>query len=496
MSANRAAHPANRARETSTAAESRRRLVVVSNRIPLSFPVEDGKTVAKPSSGGLVSALEPLLKEHGGIWIGSAGTTDSAQIRAVLKRSTREHDYRYEPLFLSAEEEENYYQGFSNEVVWPLFHDFQSRSIFKPIYWDFYQRVNRKFADAIMNVTSGDDLVWVHDYQLLQVAPFLRKRRPHSCLAFFLHVPFPSPDIFEKLPWRQAVLEGLLDYDFVGLQTERDQRNLAACLHQFLPGIKISGRGDHRKVAGARRTTWLQVMPISIDYQEFARQAGSEEVNARTEEIRGQSKGLKIALGVDRLDYTKGIPERLRAFRALLREHPELCRTITLIQVVVPSRENISRYQELRSEIEELVSSLNGEFTDPGWTPVQYMHRPVAREELLALYRAADIALVTPLKDGMNLVAKEYCAAHIENSGVLVLSEFAGAAPEMRAGALLVNPYDEVGVAQALRQAMNMPAQEKRRRMLRLRQQIRKADILHWRDLFFAGLKRAGMREL
>jgi trehalose 6-phosphate synthase/phosphatase len=466
-------------------------LVVVSNRLPVSFVSEDGKLTAKVSSGGLVSALEPLLKEHGGLWVGSAGTEDSPEIHRQLKKATREHAYRYAPIFLSEEEQANYYEGFSNEVLWPLFHDLQSRCVFDPSYWDFYRQVNRKFAKAVLDETSEEDTIWVQDYQLLQVGRVIREARPHSRVAFFLHIPFPAPDIFEKLPWRREVLEGLLDYDFIGLQTGRDERNLVACLRGFLPEIKVSGRGELRKVVGPRGETTIQAMPISIDYQDFAGSAASEGVEARMREIREQVAVAQIALGVDRLDYTKGIPERLRAIRALLREHPEFRRRITLIQVVVPSRENIPRYQELRSEVEQLVSSLNGEFSEPGWTPVQYMHRPVPREELLALYRAADIALITPLKDGMNLVAKEYCAAHVENSGVLVLSEFAGAAPELRTGAILVNPYDERGVAAALQKAMEMPEGERRRRMLRLRRQIRQADLLHWRDRFFAGLQRA-----
>jgi trehalose 6-phosphate synthase len=465
----------------------------VSNRLPVSFVSEDGKLTAKVSSGGLVSALEPLLKEHGGLWVGSAGTQDSPEIHSQLEKATEEHNYRYAPIFLTEEEQANYYEGFSNEVLWPLFHDLQSRCVFDPAYWDFYQRVNRKFAKKVLDETGEQDTIWVHDYQLLQVGSAIREARPHARVAFFLHIPFPAPDIFEKLPWRREVLEGLLDYDFIGLQTKRDEHNLVACLRSFAPGIRITGQDNGRVVTNAHRKTTIQAMPISIDFHDFASSAASEGVEARTLEIRDQIAVDQIALGVDRLDYTKGIPERIRAFRALLRTDPEIRRKITLIQIVVPSRENIPRYQELLSEVEKLVSSVNGEFSGPGWTPIQYIHRAVPREELLALYRAADIALITPLKDGMNLVAKEYCAAHVENSGILVLSEFAGAAPELRTGAILVNPYDELGVAAALRQAMAMPEAERRRRMLRLRRQVRQADLLHWRDRFFAGLECAGV---
>ncbi len=480
---------------TSTAEAEKPSLVVVSNRIPVSFVTIDGRSTAKVSSGGLVSALEPLLREHGGLWVGSAGTTDSPEIRAELEAATREHDYRYAPLFLTPEEEANFYEGFSNEVLWPLFHDLQSRCVFNPVYWDFYQQVNRRFAEIVIQNTRKDDLIWVQDYQLLQVGSAIREQRRHACLAFFLHTPFPPPDIFEKLPWSRQILRGLLDYDFIGVQTTRDERNLAACLRSFLPDIQVSGRGEGRRVTSERGNTTIEAMPISIDYQEYARAAHSDAVLHRMREIRSELPGLQIALGVDRLDYTKGIPERLKAFRSLLRTQKDFHRKITLIQVVVPSREGIPGYKALRSEVEELISSINGDFSEPGWTPIHYIHRSLPREELLALYRAADIALVTPLKDGMNLVAKEYCAAQVDHSGVLILSEFAGAAPELRTGAILVNPYDELGVAAALLQATQMPERERHRRMVRLRRQIRCADIHVWRDRFFAGIEAIEERE-
>jgi trehalose 6-phosphate synthase len=328
----------------------------------------------------------------------------------------------------------------------------------------------------------------------MQVATSLRKLRPNSSIAFFLHIPFPAPDIFEKLPWRKELLQGLLDHDFVGLQTDRDLHNLVACLRSRLPRVTITGRGNKRKVTGLRGTTILQAMPISIDYTEFAHMAASAEIKKRASQLREDLGGLQLILGVDRLDYTKGIPERLRAYHALLRDQPQLCGKISMIQIAIPSREGIEEYQELRAEIERLVSSINGDLSQPGWIPVQYMYRSVPREELIALYRCADIALITPLKDGMNLVAKEYCAAQVDQNGILVLSEFAGAAPELRNAAILVNPYDEVGTAGALRQAIEMPAQERRQRMARLRRQVREADILHWRDSFFTSFEKLESR--
>jgi trehalose 6-phosphate synthase/phosphatase len=471
------------------------RLILVSHRIPITLTLEDGKLKGQPSSGGLVSALEPLLKEHGGIWVGSGGTEDSPQIRKILRQASGKKPYKYAPLFLTQEEQSNFYEGFSNEIVWPLFHDLQSRCNFDPNYWEFYERVNRKFADAVEKASQPADLIWIHDYQLMQVGKTLRSRRPGARLAFFLHIPFPSPDIFAKLPWRQQILEDLLAHDLIGVQTGGDQRNLIACLRSFVPSVKITGNGESRLVVSRHGRTHIEAFPISIDYRGFAEQSASAPVLERVREIRAQLHDMQMAVGVDRLDYTKGIPERLKAYGQFLRRYPEFRRKVMLIQIVVPSREGIPRYDQLKREVERLVAHVNGEFSETGWSPINYIYRSVPRDELIAIYHAADVALVTSLKDGMNLVAKEYCAAKTEVDGALVLSEFAGAAPELRVGAILVNPYDELAVAAALKQALEMKPKERRRRMLRMRNQIRQADILTWRDRFFHALERTAAAE-
>jgi trehalose 6-phosphate synthase/phosphatase len=470
------------------------KLVLVSNRIPITFTTENGKLKGHPSSGGLVSALEPLLKDHGGIWVGSGGTDNSPEICKILEQASGDNPYKFSPIFLTEEEQSNFYEGFSNEIVWPLFHDLQSRCNFDPRYWEFYQRVNYKYAVAVEKASHPGDLIWIHDYQLMQVGKMLRERRPKSRLAFFLHIPFPSPDIFAKLPWRREILEDLLAHDLVGLQTARDQRNLISCLRCFVPGVKISGRGESRTVISQHGHTHVEAFPISIDFRSFSEQSESAPVVERAKQIKAKTHDIQISVGVDRLDYTKGIPERLKAFGYFLRTYPEFHRRVELIQIVVPSREGIPRYDQLKREVERLVTHVNGEFSEPGWVPINYIYRSVPRDELVAIYRAADLALITCLKDGMNLVAKEYCAAKTDASGVLVLSEFAGAAPELRVGAILVNPNDEVGIAAALKQAFEMKAEERRRRMLRLRHQIRDNDILTWRDRFFQALEKTETR--
>ena len=486
-----------------TALKSRReRLIVVSNRLPITFRQEKGVLKASPSSGGLVSALTPILKQHGGTWIGSPGSTadgdtertdsrNEQEIQRLLDESSKDVAYQHVAVHLSEEEQTNFYEGFSNEVVWPLFHDLQSRCRFSPNYWDFYQRVNRKFAEAALSVAKTSDIIWIQDYQLMQVAVTIRKQRPKAKLAFFMHIPFPSPDIFEKLPWRGEILAGLLQHDLIGLQTARDEHNFVACLRKFLPDLKIERHGDMRIVHHARGKSRVQFFPISVDFRWFSESAQQKQVIDRAAEIRAQLHDVHIALGVDRLDYTKGIPERLRAFAALLRDYPDLRGKITLFQIVVPSRETIVGYQNLMAEIERSVTHINGEYGETNWVPVHYLHRSIPKDELLALYRAANTAIITPLKDGMNLVSKEYCAARSDSDGVLLLSEFAGAAPQLRTGALLVNPYDEIGVAAALNRSFHMGRDERRKRMSRLRTSIRRSDILQWRDSFFAALERS-----
>lgn len=461
-------------------------LVVISNRLPLSFESGPEGIRVKQSSGGLVTALEPLLREHGGVWIGSAGTDKDPRIREELERQSKAHQYRYEPIALSPEEHAKFYEGFSNEIIWPLFHDLQSRCNFDPSYWEVYLQVNERFAECAMATAKKNSLLWINDYQLMQVAIFMREKASKARLVFFLHIPFPPPDIYEKLPWARKVLEGLLANTLIGLQTARDVRNLIACLRMFLPAATIArGAGDLRTVHYEGRSTTIGAFPISIDFDGFERASDADDVRRRCAVLRGQQgRELTTILGIDRLDYTKGIPERLKSFALFLKQHPELHRKCTFVQIVVPSRENIPGYKNLRTEIEQLVSQVNGEFAEPGWVPINYIHRSLPRTELLALYRTSRVACITPLKDGMNLVAKEYCACRHDNDGVLILSEFAGAATELKAGAVLVNPYDQSAVANALAEALTMSEMEQCRRMTKLRNQIRKANLGAWLESF------------
>ncbi|HEX7053625.1 MAG TPA: trehalose-6-phosphate synthase [Burkholderiales bacterium] len=473
----------------------RSRLIVVSNRLPYVFRRSSRGWRAEAGSGGLVTALMPVLRDRGGTWIGWPGASgEASEFRPALAAAGAKAGYDLVPVPLTEEELANFYHGFSNEVIWPLFHDLASFANFDPQYWRSYRAVNAKYAKAVQARAAAGDFVWVHDYHLMTVAAELRRLGTRARLAFFLHIPFPAPDIFLKLPWREALLHALMEFDLLGFQTARDRRNFLACLQTLEPGVKLEGRGGVPLARLGGRAVRVGAFPISIDYNAFLRRAAAPDVAAKARELHTLLPRRKLMLGVDRLDYTKGITLRLKAFETLLERYPDMRGRVSLIQVVVPSREDIAQYGRMKTEIEQLAGRINGTFARPGgWVPVWYEYRSLSRLELLAYYRAADIALITPLKDGMNLVAKEYCACSIEEDCVLILSEFAGAAAQLASGALLVNPFDIEAVAEAIRDAVLMPEAERVARMRRLRRAVRRQDVFWWVDGF---LRAAVARDL
>ncbi|MDY6916705.1 MAG: trehalose-6-phosphate synthase [Chloroflexota bacterium] len=472
------------------------RLVIVSNRLPVAITKgARGQWQVEPAVGGLVSALAPLLRERSGLWIGWPGNAEEADLGEPLARASRSLGYELQLVPLSREETDRYYQGFSNEILWPLFHDLQTLCRFDPAYWNSYQSVNRKFARAIAERAGPRDYVWVHDYHLMLVARELRSMGLERKLGFFLHTPFPPADIYFKLPWRSQILAALLDYDLIGFQTLRDRNNFVHCVTGVLKGYHVDARRQVTTIKTSKREVQVGSFPIGIEYKEYRRQAASSEVTRAARLVRTALPNRKIVLGVDRLDYSKGIPEKLRAFGNALDRFDDLRGKVSLVQVVVPSREAVLQYRALRDEIEGLVGEINGKFTRLGWVPVHYMFRSLERTELLAYYRAADIALITSLKDGMNLVAKEYCAANIDRSGVLILSEFAGAADQLRRNSLLVNPYDSEGVANAIQRAYHMGVEERQRRMRRLQVSVQKRNVFWWVDFYLRTATGKGVDE-
>ncbi len=467
-----------------------RNLVIVSNRLPIVIGHDPhGNWNVTPGSGGLVTAFSPVLRNRGGIWIGWLGGAGNNglsehELETLLAKGAADSGYSLKPVDLSQEEIDLYYFGFSNEIIWPLFHDLPSRCNFAPDYWPVYQSVNCKFAKAISETTTEKDFVWVQDYHLMLVAQELKKQNHERKVGFFLHIPFPSLDIFLKLPWRFLILQALMEYDVLGFQTMRDRRNFIQCVRTLLPGARISGSGTVADASFQDRSLRIGAFPIGIDYQQFSKLAETKEASDEAWIIHANLPKRKLILGVDRLDYSKGIPRRLRAFENALERYPELRRNVTFIQVVVPSRTEVEEYRALKQQIERYVGEINGRFTETGWTPILYIFRPLNRTELVAYYRTCEIALITPLKDGMNLVAKEYCASNLEEDGVLILSEFAGAAAQLQHGALMVNPFDVEGVADAIHHAYHMPTEERQARMSRMRRSIQQHNIFRWVNNF------------
>ena len=454
-------------------------VVVVANRLPVDQITEpDGSVRWQRSPGGLVTALEPFVAGRGGAWVGWSGSAGEAPDVFESGGMT------LVPVPLTEDEVDRYYEGMSNASLWPLYHDVVEKPEYHRTWWDTYVQVNRRFAERAAEVAAEGAIVWVHDYQLQLVPAMLRQRRPDLTIGFFLHIPFPPYELFTQLPWRSAIVEGLLGADLVGFQLPAAAANfvqLAKRLHE-LPVQRNVINYEGRKVAA-------RAFPISIDVAGFDELASSPEVVARAEEIRKElGNPDKIILGVDRLDYTKGIGVRLAAFQELLEDGVLEAPGTVLVQVATPSRERVEHYVHMREQIEQQVGHINGVFGSISGSAVHYFNQSMPREELAALYRAADVMLVTPYRDGMNLVAKEYVAARGDHGGALVLSEFAGAAAELKQ-AFLVNPHDIAGVKTQLVRALRMDPAEGAKRMRAMRRHLFKNDLDHWATSFFEALR-------
>jgi len=467
--------------------ETRKRLIVVSNRLPLTLRMVDGHWTTERSSGGLASAMNPLLRRRGGDWIGWANGTGDENLEersAVLQDwGQKEQCFAVE---LPTDVATGFYEGYANQTLWPVFHNFPSQLKFDAKAWEAYVEANRIFCKAVAMRYKPNDLIWVHDYHLMLLPQMLRQELPDAAIGFFLHIPFPSSEIFPILPRREELLEGLLGADLVAFQTHGHLQQFRSALLRVL--------GTESKVAEVAvggRPTRLEALPIGIAPEEYTDLLKHDETTARHyAEWVARYRGQRVLLAVDRLDYTKGVLERLRAYSDLLRSSAKLKGKIALIQIAVPTRERIDTYQELRTEVNRLVGEINGKLGTPDWTPVVYINRSIERAELVALYKLADICWVGSLRDGMNLVAKEYVACKPDGDGVLVLSEFAGAAAEM-GEALLINPYDEDRTASTVERALSLEEQERRERMRALHNRILRNNVFHWGDRFLASLEEA-----
>ncbi|MDT3331113.1 MULTISPECIES: alpha,alpha-trehalose-phosphate synthase (UDP-forming) [Microbacterium] len=458
--------------------------VVVSNRLPVDR-TDDENEPWRRSPGGLVTALDPVMRSTHGAWVGWPGQAD-------MELEPFEFDgLQLVPVTLSADDMQLYYEGFSNDTIWPLYHDVIAAPTYHRTWWDAYVRVNKRFAEAASTHAAEGATVWVHDYQLQLVPKLLRELRPDLTIGYFHHIPFPAYGLYAQLPWRRQVLEGLLGADVIGFQRVADAGNFARAVRRQLGFDTKAGAIAVPTEDGGVRTAVARAYPISIDAAEYEELAKRPDIRARAEEIRSSLGNPKaILLGVDRLDYTKGIRHRLKAYGELLADGRLSVHDVILVQVASPSRERVQTYMELRDEIELTVGRINGDADELGYSAIQYLHHSYPREEMVALFLAADVMLVTALRDGMNLVAKEYVASRVDGGGALVLSEFTGAADELTQ-AIKVNPHDITGLKDAIMQAIDMPQKEKDRRMRALRRRVRENDVAKWSERFISDLNAA-----
>ncbi|WP_181306003.1 bifunctional alpha,alpha-trehalose-phosphate synthase (UDP-forming)/trehalose-phosphatase [Rufibacter sp. XAAS-G3-1] len=463
--------------------------IIISNRLPIKVQRTENGLAYETSEGGLATGLGSIYKTDDNIWIGWPGTffTDAAEQDQVTKDLSEQS---MQPVFLTESEIRDFYEGFSNETLWPSFHYFSQYAVYDDSYWEAYQQVNRKFCQAVMEHAQPGDTIWVHDYQLLLLPALVREKLPDSTIGFFQHIPFPSFEVFRLLPWREQILLGMLGADLVGFHTYDDARHFLSSVSRIV-GWSIT----QSLIDNGNRQIMVDAFPMGIDYEKYASLAASEEMKEKLTEYREALHDQKVMLSIDRLDYSKGIPQRLRAFELLLHEHPEFREKITLFMLVVPSRDQVEKYRELKETIDELVGRINSSYRTITWNPIQYFYRSFPIEELSALYALADIALVTPMRDGMNLVCKEFVASKLDQKGVLILSEMAGAAREL-SDALLINPNDLGKLVQAMREAMVMPEEEQKLRIQHMQAIIKHYDIHHWVNIFMNRLEYIKLKQM
>lgn len=472
-------------------ARPERRLVVVSNRLPFNASVTDGEVHFHDSTGGLVTGLAAyiqsrkrtlsLANDH--LWVGWPGTSVDASLKEDLKQKAWAA-YQSYPVFLSEEEMEQFYFGFCNSTLWPLFHYFISYTVYQPAFWEQYKHVNQVFCDALMDVLGPDDVVWVHDYHLMLLPQLLKARRPQLAIGFFLHIPFPSFEVFRLLPneWRRDILEGMLGADLIGFHTHEYTHHFLQC------ALRILGyEHDLGQILLSDRVVKVDAFPMGIDFETFSSAPANPGIQRERIELRSTLSDLTAILSVDRLDYSKGILNRLEGYESFLEANPQYHGKVILIMVVVPSRIGVREYDLMKKQIEEMVGKINGRFGRVHWTPVIYQYRHVPFPSLVALYAESDICLVTPLRDGMNLIAKEYVATRAEGAGVLILSEMAGAAKELPE-AIIVNPNNRSEIAQALKDALETPTEEQKRRNRIMQRRLKRYHVTRWANDFIKAL--------
>lgn len=458
--------------------------IIVSNRLPVRIEREGEELNYFPSEGGLATGLGSIYKEGNNIWVGWPGASfrKSEEKERVKKDLAKEN---MSPVFLSDRDVEEFYLGFSNQTLWPAFHYFLQYIDYDHENWNTYVEVNKKFAKAISEHVEEGDVLWIHDYQLLLVPGLMRKKFPDLTIGFFLHIPFPSYEVFRTLPWRKDLLDGVLGSDYVAFHTYDDMRHFLSSVHR-LAGYPYRGK----EIELEDRVVIADSLPMGIDYDKYAENATHQDSGSRAKRYRGWLGSTRLILSMDRLDYSKGIPNRLRAYEKFLDDYPDYREKVALLLIVVPSRDKVPNYQKLKEDVDELVGKINSKYGRLNWTPIHYYYRSFPFHALGAFYSICDVAMVTPRRDGMNLIAKEYVASRTNGDGVLILSEMAGASKEL-SDAILVNPNDRTQMVEALKTALEMPAELQRKNMATMQATLRKYDIYSWVKLFFENLKQA-----
>jgi trehalose 6-phosphate synthase/phosphatase len=457
--------------------------IIVSNRLPVKIKEENSQLSYHPSEGGLATGLGSIYKEGDNIWIGWPGLAISApqkqeEVAVELKKQNMK------PVFLSTQEIEDFYEGFSNETLWPNFHYFNQYTVYDEDLYQAYHKVNQKFAQQIEEVTEDGDTLWIHDYQLLLLPEMIREKNPNISIGFFLHIPFPSYESFRQIPWRRQLLNGMLGADFLGFHTYDDMRHFLSSVNR-LAGLSNS----NGIITVKNRIVMADALPMGIDYDKYEKSASSPDTLAREVRYRTSIGDVKLMLSIDRLDYSKGIPQRLKAFETFLEKHADFREKVSLLMVVVPSRDTVPKYKQLKEEIDLLVGRINGKYGRLNWTPVHYFYRSFPLPALSAFYRMAHVALVTPLRDGMNLVCKEYIASKLDKKGVLILSEMAGASKEL-SDSILINPNNIDKMVSAMHTALTMPDQMQIDHMETMQNSLRRYNIHSWVKLFMDSLSR------
>ena len=463
------------------------KLLIISNRLPVSVSKVNGKLVFKKSDGGLATGLGSIKKPTQKVWLGWPGIASEKLNNSEKKKVVSElAKYHCVPVFLSEKQVDNFYLGYSNTTIWPLFHYFTQHTEYRARYWASYQEVNAVFNRAAQKCIDKNTTIWVHDYQLMMLPQLIRKRRPQAVIGFFLHIPFPSFEIYRLLPHRASILRGILGADLIGFHTYSYTR------HFLSSSLRILGyHSDLGRIQMKDRIARADAFPISIDYKKFVKTAKSSVVKKEIANLQKYYRGQKVILSLDRLDYSKGILERLKAYELFLSRNPQYHKKVVMVMIAIPSRTQVEAYKDMREEIERTVSRINGDYASVDWAPISYQYQSVPFDQLIALYRRADVALVTPIRDGMNLVAKEYVASNIDGKAVLVLSEMAGAASELPE-ALLVNPNSRENVAETIFRAFEMPVREQKERMKSMQKRISTYDIHKWASDFMDQLNQTG----